>query len=66
MSVVRCQVEVSATSWSLVQRSPTEYAASVLCDLENLVNEEAIAREIELQHPSPPQKKTGIWWNELG
>ena len=36
LSVVRvvcCQVEVSATSWSLVQRSPTDCAAS-LCDLE--------------------------------
>ena len=33
VSVVCCQVEVSATSWSLVQRSPTDCAAS-LCDLE--------------------------------
>ena len=29
VSVVFCQVEVSATSWSLVQRSPTEYSASL-------------------------------------
>ena len=29
VSVVRCQVEVSATSWSLVQRSPTECGASL-------------------------------------
>jgi len=28
VSVVCCQVEVSATSWSLVQRSPTNCAAS--------------------------------------
>jgi hypothetical protein len=27
--VVCCQVEVSATSWSLVQRSPTECGASL-------------------------------------
>ena len=27
-SVIFCQVEVSATSWSLVQRSPTECGAS--------------------------------------
>jgi hypothetical protein len=27
VSVVCCQVEVSATSWSLVQRSPTDSAA---------------------------------------
>ena len=33
VSVVRCQVEVSATSWSLFQRSPTDCGAS-LCDLE--------------------------------
>jgi len=26
VSVVCCQVEVSATSWSLVQRSPTDCA----------------------------------------
>jgi len=41
VSVVCCQVEVSATSWSLVQRSPTDCGAS-LCDLENLANEEAM------------------------
>jgi hypothetical protein len=28
LSVVCCQVEVSATSWSLDQRSPTKYGAS--------------------------------------
>jgi hypothetical protein len=27
--VVRCQVEVSATSWSLFQRSPTDCGASM-------------------------------------
>jgi hypothetical protein len=26
---VRCQVEVSATGWSLVQRSPTDCGASL-------------------------------------
>jgi len=29
VSVVCCQVEVSATSWSLVQRSPTDRGASL-------------------------------------
>jgi hypothetical protein len=29
VSVVCCQVEVSATSWSLVQRSPTECGVSI-------------------------------------
>jgi len=34
VSVGCCQVEVSATGWSLVQRSPTDCDAS-LCDLES-------------------------------
>ena len=34
MSVLCCQVEVSATSWSLVQRSPTDLRWVVVCDLE--------------------------------
>jgi hypothetical protein len=29
VSVVYCQVEVSATNWSLVQRSPTDCGASL-------------------------------------
>jgi len=33
VSVVCCQVEVSAMDWSLVQRSPTDCGAS-LCGLE--------------------------------
>jgi hypothetical protein len=32
--VVCCQVEVSATSWSLVQRSCTDCVTSLSCDLE--------------------------------
>ena len=39
--VVCCQVEVSATGWSLVQRSLTDCVVSVVCDQENLVNVEA-------------------------
>jgi hypothetical protein len=31
---VCCQVEVSATGWSLVQRSPTECGVSKVCDRE--------------------------------
>jgi hypothetical protein len=34
VSVVCCQVEVSATGWSLVQRSPTESGVSNVCDRE--------------------------------
>jgi hypothetical protein len=34
VSVVCCQVEVSATGWSLVQRSPTECGMSNVCDRE--------------------------------
>jgi hypothetical protein len=30
VSVVCCQVEVSATSWSLVQRSPTDCGVSTV------------------------------------
>jgi hypothetical protein len=33
-SVVCCQVEVSATSWSLVQRSATDCGVSNVCDRE--------------------------------
>jgi predicted Zn-ribbon and HTH transcriptional regulator len=32
VSITRCQVEVSAKSWSLVQRSPTNCGAS-LCEI---------------------------------
>jgi hypothetical protein len=31
VSVVCCQIEVSATSWSLVQRSPTDCGVSQMC-----------------------------------
>jgi hypothetical protein len=41
VSVVCCQVEVSATSWSLVQRSPTECNVSKKCDCEASKNEAA-------------------------
>jgi hypothetical protein len=34
VSVVCCQVEVSATGWSLVQRSPIECGVSKKCDRE--------------------------------
>jgi hypothetical protein len=40
LSVVCCQVEVSATGWSLVQRSPTDCGVSE-CDCEASKNEEA-------------------------
>jgi hypothetical protein len=34
VSVMYCQVEVTATGWSLVQRSPTECGVSKKCDRE--------------------------------
>jgi hypothetical protein len=40
VSVVSCQVEISATGWSLVQRSPTECGVSE-CDRESSKNEAA-------------------------
>jgi hypothetical protein len=44
VSVVCCQVEVSATSWSLVQRSPTDCGVSKLCvTMKPRRNEEAQA-----------------------
>jgi hypothetical protein len=41
VSVGCCEVEVSATSWSLVQRSSTECGVSKVCDREASKNEEA-------------------------
>jgi hypothetical protein len=41
VSVVCCQVEVSATGWSLVQRSPAECGVSKVCDREASKNEAA-------------------------
>jgi hypothetical protein len=44
VSVVCCQVEVSATSWSLVQRSPTDCGVSHMCvTMKPRRNEEAQA-----------------------
>jgi hypothetical protein len=41
VSVVCCQVEVSATSWPLVQRSPTDCGASLCVWYRNLIYEES-------------------------
>jgi hypothetical protein len=41
VSVVCCQVKVSATGWSLVQRIPTKRCVSEVCDRETSKNEEA-------------------------
>jgi hypothetical protein len=41
VSVVCCQVEVSASGRSLVQRSPTEFGVSKMCDRETTKNDEA-------------------------
>jgi len=57
VSVVCCQLEVCATSWSLVQRSTTDLLCR-LCMFKKIpVNEEAIAREIGLQRQ---QKKSSL------
>jgi hypothetical protein len=45
VSVVCCQVEVSATSWSLVQRSPTECG----------VSESVIVKPRQMRRPRPPR-----------
>jgi hypothetical protein len=54
VSVVCCQVEVFATGWSLVQRSPTECGVSE-CDREASKNEAALAHWGLLRHGN------GIW-----
>jgi hypothetical protein len=41
---VCCQVEVSATDWSLVQRSPTDCGASLYVIKKPRKNEDAKAR----------------------
>jgi hypothetical protein len=43
VSVVCCQVEVSATGWSLVQRSPTDCGVSECVIVKPRRNEEAQA-----------------------
>ena len=45
VSVVCCQVEISATGWSLVQRSPTDCGVSSCVISKTSKNEEAIARD---------------------
>ena len=45
VSVVCCQVEVSATGWSLVQRSPTDCGVSLCVISKNRKYEEAIASD---------------------
>jgi hypothetical protein len=45
VSVVRCQVEVSASGWSLVQRSPTECG----------VSECVIVKPRKMRRPRPPR-----------
>jgi hypothetical protein len=46
VSVVCCQVEVSATGWSLVQRSPTECDVSKKC---------VIVKPRKMRRPRPPR-----------
>jgi hypothetical protein len=46
VSVVCCQVEVSATSWSLGQRSPTECGVS---------KKNVIAKPRKMRRPRPPR-----------
>ena len=56
MTVVCCQVEVSAMSWSLVQRSPTECGASFCVWSTNLLNKGALAHW-GLSRQKPKNKK---------
>ena len=45
VSVVCCQVEVSATGWSLVQRSPPTVVRRRVWSRNLIKNEEAVARD---------------------
>ena len=60
VSVVCCQVEVSATDWSLVQRSPTDCGAS--CVIKKPENEEAKAHYGAMENTTKrvvtPRKQT--------
>ena len=58
VSVVCCQVEVSATGWSLVQRSPTDCGVPLCVISKNLKNEEAIARDWAASARGKKKK----WW----
>ena len=57
-----CQVEVSATGWSLVQRSPTDCGVSLCVISKNLKNEEAIARDwaVSAIEQKKPVNETGF------
>jgi hypothetical protein len=46
VSVVCCQVEVSATGWSLVERSPTECGVFKMC---------VIVKLLKMRRPRPPR-----------
>jgi hypothetical protein len=63
VSVVYCQVEVSATGWLLVQRRPNDCGASNECDLETsktrrpwLTLGRSVAKESELFKFPPPHE----------
>jgi hypothetical protein len=62
VSVVCCQVEVSATDWSLVERCPTDCGASLCVIKKPRENEKAKARyravKIQPQWVVTPRKQT--------
>jgi hypothetical protein len=59
VSFVCCQVEVSATGWSLVQRSPTECGVSKKC---------VIVKRRKMRRPRPPRGCRAIEkkWQYMG
>jgi hypothetical protein len=57
VSVVCCQVEVSVTGWSLVQRSPTECSVSKKC---------VIVKRRKMRQPRPPRGCQAIEKKILG
>jgi hypothetical protein len=59
VSVVCCQVEVSATSWSLVQRSPTDCGVSQMCVIVKPRRNEEAQAHIGLS--SHREKMSEVW-----
>jgi hypothetical protein len=60
VSVVYCQVEVSATSWSLVQRGPTDCGVSQMCvTMKPRRNEEAQAHIGLSSHTKKRERERG-------
>jgi hypothetical protein len=59
VSVVCCQVEVSATGWSLVQRSPIDCGVSKKCVIVNPRRNEEAQAHIGLSSQTERERESG-------